>query len=482
MDDLNLYSVNWQDGMLITQQHLKDQEKYFEELIRWHALHIGDKYGLVKKSFSGKPALSLNTSVNGNRLRVEVARCQALTPNGNYIDINESSRNMVRGEAVINESSVPVYIAIDPVAKKPIGNPDPNEDLPRLPYLINNYSVYLGQRPNLPDGCYLQVAELTLNGSEVGYSRNYYPPCLTLNADEGLAQVAADFRNRLENLLSLSSRAYLAVSATGALAGESTNLQIAFKDMVHMLVYHLAATLDDFIIGRNASHPIKMVIIFKKLFRVFSTLINLHPGLKDYLNEKLFTKEMNSEVGRFISAVDDFVLAEYNHQALGSQLQMIDNLLNTLRGVLGFLAQTKREQLGEQAVATDTLTYGGRTYRGSPFSSTKLEQIGELSYLLITIAQPRGVADAVILMSKDLFSVAEWNNMQVRLGLNDARGLGETDPVDVDVTTFGNKIALHPKDMLRSSSVKQVTLIFRGAREAAKFGNLGKMDLIIYTL
>ncbi|SYZ72874.1 hypothetical protein TRIP_C20989 [Candidatus Zixiibacteriota bacterium] len=482
MSDLNLYSVNWQDGMLITRQHLKDQEKYFEDLIRWHHLDVGDRYGLVKKSFDGKAALALNSLVSGNRLRVEMLRCQAVTPDGTYINIQESGQNPVRADFSISGAAVPVFISVDASGKQPVGDPDPGEDLPRVPYMVNGYAIHLGAPPNLPDGSFLQVAELLINGSEVKPSPNYFPPCLSVGADEQLAAKVSDFRNRLENLLSLSSRAYMAVSATGALAGESTNLQVAFKETTYLLVYHLAATIDDFVVGRNAIHPMHLVIQFKKLFRIFSTLMNLQPGLKDYLNEKFFSKELNSEIGRFMAAVDNFILAEYNHRQLGGHIQAIDNLLNILRGAIGFLAQTKREQLGEQAVATDSLTYQGRTYRVSPFSSTRLEQIGELSYLMVDVASPRAVADSVVLMSKDLFSVAEWNNMQVRLGLNDARGLGETDPVDVDVTTFGNKVALHPRDMMRSSAVRQITLIFRGARDNTKFQNLGKMDLIIYTM
>ncbi len=482
MNDLNLYSVNWQDGMLITRQHLKDQEKYFEDLIRWHSLNVGDRYGLVKKSFDGKPALALNCTVRGNLLRVEVMRCQAVAPDGTYIDIQESANNPVSSEASISETTIPVFISVDAAGKKPVGEPDPGEDLPRVPYMVNSYSVHIGKRPNLSEGVFFQIAELTINGSEVGFSGSYYPPCLNVNADERLAIKVSDFRNRLENLISLSSRAYMAVSATGALAGESTNLQVAFRETTYFLVYHLASTLDDFVIGRNGVHPLQVVIQFKKLFRVFSTLMNLKPGLKDYLNEKYFSKELNSEIGRYMSSIDNFILADYNHQQLGAHIQAIDEYLNTLRGIVGFLAQTKREQLGEQAVATDSLTYQGRTYRVSPFSSTRLEQIGELSYLMVDIASPRAVADSVVLMSKDLFTVAEWNNMQVRLGLNDARGLGETDPIDIDVTTFGNKVALHPKDMMRSSSVRQLTLIFRGARDNSKFQRLGKMDLIIYTM
>jgi len=131
-------------------------------------------------------------------------------------------------------------------------------------------------------------------------------------------------------------------------------------------------------------------------------------------------------------------------------------------------------------VATDTLTYGGKTYRNAEYSSARTETIGELSYLLVDLPGGQSVNDTVILLSKELFSVAEWNNMQVRLGLNDARGLGETDPIDLDTTTYGDKVALRPQDMLPSPSVNQITLVFRGVREPEKFGGLSGSDLVVY--
>ncbi|HWR83011.1 MAG TPA: hypothetical protein VN285_06895 [Candidatus Deferrimicrobium sp.] len=482
MSDLNLYSVNWQDGMLVTQQHLKDQERYFEELARWYALDVGDSYGLVRKGLSGQPALVLNLSLSGNRLRVEVVRCQAITPDGSVIEINESNQSSVRAEVPATSPVVPVFVGIQSAARKQVGQPDPHEDLPRIPFLVGNYVVSLGQPPNLPQGRYLQAAELAVSGSEVGHADGYFPPCLSLNADERLARKAADYRNRLENLLSLSSRAYAALAAGGALAGEQTQLQTAFQETIYQFACHLASAFDEFIIGRNARHPMYLVLFFKRLLRVFSTLVNLRPGLKDLLNERFFVKEMNSDVGRFMSAVDAFLLAEYNHANIGGDLRTIDELVGTLRGILGFLAQLKREQLGEQAVATDTLTYHGRTYRVVDYSQRTLQQVGELSYLLIDMADPRAMSDTVVLLTKDIFSAADWSRMQIRQGLNDARGLGETDPVDVDVVTFGNKVALRPQDMLRSPSVRKLTLIFRGAPDPQKFASLGKMDLIVYSL
>ncbi|PKK84984.1 MAG: hypothetical protein CVT49_00135 [candidate division Zixibacteria bacterium HGW-Zixibacteria-1] len=468
--------------MLITQQHLKDQESYFESLARWHALHAGDNYGLVRKSPSGEAALSLIATVSGSRLRVEIKRCQALTPGGYFIEVNDNLAEIITGETDITETQVPVFVAADADSRKLTGDPDSSEDIPRVPFQMQNYSVHLGKNPPFPEIQYIQVAELTINGSEVMPSPDYFPPCITINADDRLAQKTVDFRNRLENLLKLSTRAYMAVAAAGALEGASTTLQKAFKETVYHMVSYLASNLDNFMVGRNAMHPIMMVIYFKRLFRVVSSLLNLRPGLKDYLNERFFTRELNSEVGRFMSSVDAFLLMEYNHRDLGSQISMIENILNVLRGMMAFLAQTKPEQLGEQAVATETLTYAGKTYRNLAYTACRMEQVGELSYLQIQIAEPCPVNDSVILINKDLYSDAEWRSMQVRLGMNEARGLGETDPIDIDIVTFGNKVALHPRDMLKSSSVRKCTLIFRGTGNPKKLAGLGKMDLIVYKI
>ncbi len=479
MSEMKLFSVNWQDGMLISRDHLSGQEAYFEELVRWHAMRASDRYGLMRKSASGKGALSLNLSLAGNKLRIEVVRCQATTPDGHFIHID--GEYIVRCETDVNTTVVPVYVAVDTQAKRPYGDPDPGEDMPRIPHLINNYSVHAGRPPELPDGQYLQIARLTINGSEVVIADDYFPPCVSVSADDRLMVKVNDLKNRLENLLSLASRAHGAITSSGTLKGESTSLQIAFNQTISQIVYHLASHIDRFITGSNAGHPLNLVVYFKNMFRVVSTLLNLYPGLKDYLNEKFFTRELKTDIGTYLASIDSFILNEYNHQNIGGHIEAIDTILNQLRDLMAFLAQTKKKDLGEQAVATETLMYKSQTYHNLGYGKCRLEQVGELSYLVVDIPDPAPINDTVVLMNKSLFKDAEWINMQVRLGLNDARGLGETDPIDIDTTAYGNKVALHPRDMLESSSVKQITLIFRGAPDASKFKELGQMDLILYT-
>lgn len=482
MSDLNLYSINWQDGMLISQQHLRDQEKYIDELARWHAMAVGDQYGLVRKSVSGKPALTITPSMSGNRLTVEVTRCQAILPDGLYIEIGESAGTQVRAEAAVTEGKVPIYVGVDVSTKVQLGDPDPSEEVPRVPYLTHKYVLSIGEKPALPEGHYIQIAMLDYAAGELKPNANYYPPCLTLFADERLNQKVSDYKSRLEKLISLSSQAYMSVAADTELATQKTALQAAFKSTIGRFVHHLASSHDQLIAGRNSGHPITLVIFFKRLFRVFSTLLNLHPDLRDYLNERYFMKETSSEIGRFLASIDNYLMASYDHTNLGSHMAAIDSLFEDLRKILGFFAQVKKDQLGHQAVATESMTYRGITYRLADYTSTRLERAGELGYLMVEIADPAPMSDLVILLAKDLVGEERWANMQVRLGLNEARGLGETDPVPVDLTTFQNKVALKSQDMVKTSKVRQITLVLRGAGDAAAFESLSKSDLIVYSM
>jgi len=481
MSDLNLYSVNWQDGMLVTQQHLKDQEAFLEEVARWYQLTGGDAYGLAAKSRETGAGLHLEATVSGGTVQVELIRCQAVTPDGSIIEVSEESRTAVRAQAELTGNTVPVYIAVGTPAKRPVGEPDPNEDPPRIPSLVGNYVLQLGEPPAVPRGQYVQIARLAVDGVEITQDPTYFPPSLSMHSDERLAQKIKDYRNRLENLLSLASRAYTAMGE-GSLEGAKSSLQVAFRQTIYQFAFHMSASLDQFITGRNAPAPIHMVVFFKRLYRVLTTLLNLEPGLKDYLNERFFVKEVGTDVGQFMAKVDSFLLADYDHENIGGHVTEIDQILDTVRGMMGFLAQVKKEQLGTQAVATDSLTYHGQTYRIVEFASSTLQQVGELSYLIIEAANPAPIADTVILINKDLYSTGDWTNMQVRLGINEARGLGETDPVDVDVVTYGSKVALHPQDMLKSPSVHQLTLIFRGAPDPEKLANLSKMDLNVFSI
>ncbi len=482
MGDFELNSVNWQDGMLISMKHLRDQDNFFQELSRWYAAETNDHYGLVRRT-AEHPPVKLSATLNGSRLRVEVSRCQAMLPCGMFVEFNEtvSGGDVLKAEDEVKETTVPVFLGVGEGKKVQTGDPDPSEEVPRLPYEIPDYTLTLSRPPNLPQSRYIRIEVLSITGSEVVPARDYFPPCVSVSADSRLAARSVDYHNRMENLLKLATRAYTAASSSKGLEGVSTKLQNAFRETMYLLVYHLAAHLDDLVTGRNAGHPLHMIIQLKKLFRVVSSLLNSRPGLTDYLNEKFFSRQ-NTEARQYMSSVDAFLMSEYNHRDIGAQIGMIDEILGTLSEIMAFLAQTSPDQLLDQEEATETMTYQGKTYQLLQLSGNRMEEVGELAYLIMDSVQPGPVSDAVILINKSLFSDDEWRSMQVRLGLNEARGLGETDPVEIDVNSYRNKVVLHPMDMLQSPSVKQVTLIFRGVSDTGKLNDLGKSDLVLYIL
>jgi len=481
MSDFKLYSTNWRDGMLITQRHLTQQEQYLESLARWYSLGSLDNYGVARKGGTDDNPLVLNCLAGSGKLKATVVKCQAVTRSGHYVEIDESLGYAVKGEAPLEDGTFGVYLIVHQ-DKVEVGDPDPEESLPRQPYRARKYSLYIGDEPSAPEMDVLQIASLNVAGNEVGNAEDYFPPCVSVGAERRLAARSSDLRNKLENLASLASRAYQSIATGTFLSGEKSDLQNAFKETVFRVANHLSSTLDTYVVGRNAMHPIQMVIYYKRLFRVISTLLTLEPALRDYLNEKHFAKTRSIDIGKFVSTIDGFLLTDYDHTNIGGHLTVIETIMLELREVFGFLAQTKQEELGREALAVDTLTYAGKTYRVMPHAAHKVEQVGELSYLLMDIESPQAVSDIVILMTKDLFEVAEWTRMQVRLGLNDARGLGETDPVAVDTTEFGAKVALRPQDLLQTPQVNKVTLIFRGASDQSKFTDLGKLDLMAYAV
>ncbi|MCP4550277.1 MAG: type VI secretion system baseplate subunit TssK [bacterium] len=463
--------------------HLRDQDRYFEELVRWHAKSASDDYGLVKKD-AAQPPLKMNATLSGNTLKVEVSRCQALLPCGMAVEYSEvtSEGLVLKAETDVNETRVPVYLGVAPKERTQVGSPDPAEEVPRIPYEIPAYRLFLGQAPNLPESMYIQIGLLAVNGSEVAPANDYLPPCVSINADDRLYAIAIDYRNRVENLLKLSINAYLAASSDQGLEGASTKLQSAFRETMHLLVFHIASHLDDLAVGRNSSHPCAFMIHFRKLFRVASSLLNLQPALKDYLNEKFFLKEGGTDIGAYLSSIDAFLLSDYDHRDIAGQIRMVDGILGVMRALMAFLSQTRLDQLSDQAVATETITFQGKTYKNCDLVGSRLEEIGELNYLVMELAESGPVNDTVTLIDKNLFSDSQWRSMQVRLGVNEARGLGETDPVEVDITSYSNKVVLHPMDMLKATSVRQMTFIFRGIPDPQKLANLSKSDLILYVV
>ncbi len=470
MSEFRLRSVNWQDGMLVSRNHLADQERYFEELSRWYGRPVGDNYGLIPSSDGG--ALEYHASLRGSAVRVEVTRCHAVTEDGSLIEIAPGEGGVVIGEAEGVTEAIGVWVVIAAEAKKQVGQADPNEPVPRLPYCVPAYEVHVGQQPSVSQARCVQIAQLEVSGDSLVESPFYFPPCVSVAAHERLYGKVRELRDRLDSLMTAITRVASGLTPAGAGADLVSNL----RHLVSQLGLHAAARFDTVSLGRNAPHPLTIVNQYKSLFRVLTTLLAYMPGVKDFLTDRFFQKQLRTEYRTFARTIDSFLLAEYTHLDLGRHFEQIDKLLTTLQQLVAFLAQG---DIAPEPVASDTISYKGLTFAAVSHKECVREDWNDFAIVSLNLTSPVSVSDCVILMEKDLMDQGQWNAINVRIGFGEV-SLGETNPMVIDTTTFGSKVALRGQDMIRVDSAGRAGLWFRGLKDAKQLNNLSEADIKLY--
>ncbi len=133
--DLQLRSVNWEHGMLLTPDHFLRQESYLESLSAWGMRYLAQGSGLVgggvrlPESDLGTvrfdPVVSLNET--GEYLDISVDRARGVTPNGSIVDVESAGTVSVRypKDELAGVAEALIYVVVDAVAKeKRNGTPD----------------------------------------------------------------------------------------------------------------------------------------------------------------------------------------------------------------------------------------------------------------------------------------------------------------------------------------------------------------------
>ncbi|AEU38467.1 hypothetical protein [Granulicella mallensis] len=124
---LNLRSVNWEHGMLLTPDHFLRQEQYLESLSAWGLRYLAAANGLVgggvriPESDLGTvrfdPEVTLNESAE--HLDISVSRARGITPSGAIVDIETagSISNRFSKDHLAGVAESVVYVVLDPLVR-----------------------------------------------------------------------------------------------------------------------------------------------------------------------------------------------------------------------------------------------------------------------------------------------------------------------------------------------------------------------------
>jgi hypothetical protein len=295
--EINLGSVNWTQGMLLTPEHFLRQERYFDSALLW-AIHFAlDGYGLVGSGGRVEPVERgaarhdpvINIDDDGEAIKVSVSQCRGISPSGDIIEIspvNAIDRSFHKSQ-IEGYQELGVYIVCEPHDKIiEDGYDDPanpqTKSTRRQRYRLQ-LDVTAAEAPHS-----LMISRLRKAEGSLRYERvpGFIPVCTTLIGHSELKRAWERLRDQI---ISLSERylqlhkaivEYIAIAAGNYIPTGADNEVLQF---VGRMVITLESSIYD------ALDPLQSPQRFlKQLYRVVrsaSVYLDLSPPTREYFRE-----------------------------------------------------------------------------------------------------------------------------------------------------------------------------------------------------
>ena len=210
------HSVNWVDGMKLTQQHLRDIDAHFHDSIRdGISTDLNSfNYGLLPE-MDGQEGESLNLTVHNNsnsQIEIILESCNIVTNNGFKImflpslyGANRQPRLAVQASEM-GDGNAAYYVAINanPYKRVPIGSPDP-EEIPlrhpnSYPEITLQYLPYKETNAHFLTTYQFIIGVLKWEDQRFIWDESYIPPSATMNSHPDLKLFISKVAKRIGEL------------------------------------------------------------------------------------------------------------------------------------------------------------------------------------------------------------------------------------------------------------------------------------------
>lgn len=293
-DDLKLSSVNWEHGMLLTPDHFRRQEQYFDSLVLWALRYTTSAYGLVgggprlPESERGAARLDPIVSVTEDEesLQIAVTQCRGLSPAGCIIEITPAHpvrRTFLKAE-MEGIQETPVYLIYEPHAKV---EADGARDEFNPQMMTERYPAYRLslQAPADQAGYSVVCAQLRRQRYATGFEKNpdFIPACTSMTAQSGLA---AAYRQIVEEVTFLAERyaelhramrEYLILFTERGIETEVDSQTVQFVDRMVVALQDCVYELLD-----SAQPPQRFFGQLRRFTHSAAVFFDLTPGMQTY--------------------------------------------------------------------------------------------------------------------------------------------------------------------------------------------------------
>ena len=280
------WPVNWADGMKITRGHLLATDDATRDMARdtAGALLTGLDYGLLPAA-AGQD-MPLRLTCDGQSVVVSV--CRAITPGGARIELSTDPADTLNlplsavreAWTKLGQSVGYVVVEANPFDPQPHGQPDPDEEPLRYPFVwptlrlsavpVSNLHTALAAAYHLP------VGKLLLANGIFSLAEDYLPPCRLVGSLPDYRDLYHSLRKRLSELLNYAT-AILVRVRTNARSGQPNALATSIGYVAEACLRSLGDQLDSFQLRGLHGSPVGLAEVGKRLARSLQIAIQSTP-------------------------------------------------------------------------------------------------------------------------------------------------------------------------------------------------------------
>lgn len=348
LEKLNHFPVNWVDGMKINKSHFIAMQDHVSDVVRdavgTQLNHLN--YGLLPfKNANEDIKISLIID-NHKLLRVKVEECHAITPNGCRIDISSHNSYMLNKEmpypeAVyeLNDDQDMVLLAnvsVNLFESKPFGEPDPEENPPRYPYLMPTYNLHLVPENSVQSGqggYSLTLGKIIINKNESFLMADYIPACTSVQSHQKLI----DIHTKIDRFFGQLELYAVQISQKINRKNQTNELAMMILSLSEKIITYLGNNINSFRWFTVSQPPAYMFDKVISLARIMKNYIDSKSGagkeeLLNYIAEWCGVTQGDLEL-----VFTDLVNVGYNHTQIDKTvkktfhfMRIIDELFSTL--------------------------------------------------------------------------------------------------------------------------------------------------------
>ncbi len=327
----NHHRVNWIDGMKINKNHFIEADNAFTNLSQ----QIGAKginavnYGLLP-DLSGEDAVDIIFSMDGqDTIKVKLNKCRAITKGGYIIHISPEISSFLeeKGSVIGTEYKVKgeeeecyIVLSVNPYSRIPIGDADPEEEPPRHPYVLPEYSLNVLTSAETSGeelgNHHITIGRIEFRDGVPVLAEDFIPPCVSIQSHQDLRYIYTEIHTFFNAIEKYSMNIIQKIHQKK----QANDLARMVLVLTQNTLQHLGGVLPEFRVSDRHMPPVIMITKLMALARVIKNSIDVYVGTgkEELLNYLSDWCDLNQ--GAFENVLIQMIDLEYQHTDINKAL------------------------------------------------------------------------------------------------------------------------------------------------------------------